>query len=62
MHQRDDLHLVKPHPVNDAVRCRMNLTHIQIRCFMHGVSCMRMKRENIRSFDDSGCHAIRIKR
>lgn|GEM_PF-3291681 len=40
----------------------MNLSHIQVRGLMNWMSHMRMKRENIRSFDDSGRHSIRIKR
>lgn len=40
----------------------MNLTHLQIRRFMHGMSHMGMKGENIRSFNDSCHHAICIKR
>lgn len=61
MHQRHDFHLIKKHPVNDAVRRYMNFSHIQIRCLMDWMSHLRMKSENIRSFDDSGCHSIRIK-
>ncbi len=62
MHQRDNFHLIKQHAVNDAIGRHMNLSYIQIQCLMDWMSHMRMKRENIRSFDDSGCHPIRIKR
>ena len=62
MHQRHDFHLIQKYSVNDAVRRYMNFSHIQVRGLMDWMSHMRMKRKNIRSFDDSGCHSIRIKR
>ena len=61
MHQRDDFHLIKQHPVYDTVRCHMHLPHLQIESLMHGMPYMWMQRENIRAFNDSGCHSIRIK-
>ncbi len=62
MHQCDDFHLIKQHPVDDAIRRQVNLPNVQIRSLMHWMPCMRMQCQNICAFDDPGHHSICIKR